>query len=196
MRPYSQEVRERILQAIDQGMAHEQAAAQFHVSLSAIQKWLRQRARTGHIHPKPMHGRPAVKREILIVWLAQLEIQSSATVRELCTLWKAQGGIKVSRATMGLARLHWKTQQAGERKTEQRSDEQHQHEQQPMTHQVLADGRLLYEGENWPDVFLTASMNRDYGTIVHMENGMPLAMWGPVLYLSSFRRPLGGGVRK
>lgn len=56
-------------------------------------------------------------------------------------------------------------------------------EQKPQpTHQIVADGEVIYEGDDWQQAFLDASQNPEYGTIVHLENGEPRGYWGPPLH--------------
>jgi hypothetical protein len=50
------------------------------------------------------------------------------------------------------------------------------------THQIVADGEIIYEGDNWQQAFLDASQNPAYGTITHLENGEPGATFGPPAY--------------
>jgi hypothetical protein len=54
-------------------------------------------------------------------------------------------------------------------------DEQHQPE-----HQVVADGEIIYEGENWQQAFLDAGLNPEYDTIIHLQDGEQGAVLGPV----------------
>jgi hypothetical protein len=51
--------------------------------------------------------------------------------------------------------------------------------EQQHTHQVVADGQVIYEGDDWPAVFLGARLNPDFGTIMHLEDGKPGAAWSP-----------------
>jgi transposase len=57
MRPYSTDLRERVVAACDAGGAtREQIAARFSVSISWIRKLVRQRRQTGSIEPRPRGG--------------------------------------------------------------------------------------------------------------------------------------------
>jgi hypothetical protein len=60
--------------------------------------------------------------------------------------------------------------------------------QEQPAHQIVADDQVIYEGNNWQQVFLAARMNPAYETIVHLENGVPGAIWGP--QYPSQRHPL------
>lgn len=110
MKAYSQDLRERVVRAIDQGQSQNEVAGLFEVSLSTIKRYLRQRQEQGHLRPKKITGRPPTKGGSLQAHLlAQLEAFPDATLQEHCEMWEAQGGMKVSLATMGRAiqRFGW-----------------------------------------------------------------------------------------
>jgi hypothetical protein len=48
------------------------------------------------------------------------------------------------------------------------------------THQVVADGEVIYSGPDWQQAFLEAGLNPEYTAIVHLENGEQGAVLGPV----------------
>ncbi|HEX2614427.1 MAG TPA: hypothetical protein VHL10_02970 [Nitrososphaera sp.] len=56
---------------------------------------------------------------------------------------------------------------------------QPQAQRQPE-HQVIADGEVIYEGDDWQLAFLEAGKHPEYTTIIHIENGEPGAVLGPV----------------
>ena|SRR5438552_14441676 len=101
MKAYSQDLRERVVHAIDQGKSQQEVSHLFEISPSTIKRYLRQRRLQGHLQPKKITDRPPTKRAPLqIRLLAQLEAHPDATLQEHCDMWEAQGGIKVSIATM------------------------------------------------------------------------------------------------
>jgi transposase len=109
MKAYSQDLRERILQAVDEGKTQAEVAHLFKVSESTVKRYVRQRREKGHVRPKPIPGRPPRKRAPLEAQLqAQLEKQPDATLQEHCDTWEAQAGIKVSISTMSRAIEHVK----------------------------------------------------------------------------------------
>ena len=64
MKPYSKDLRLKLLAAVDRGMPRAEAAAEvFGVSLPSIKRWLRLRRQTGNVAPKPVPGPQARKRE-------------------------------------------------------------------------------------------------------------------------------------
>ncbi len=41
-------------------------------------------------------------------------------------------------------------------------------QQQPQSeHQIVADGEVIYEGDDWQQAFLEAGLNPEYTTIIH-----------------------------
>src|SRR6266852_5118243 len=104
MKAYSQDLRERVVRAVDQGKPRDEVANLFHVSPSTIKRYLRQRRDQGHVRPKMIPGRPPTKRASLQAKLhAKLEDYPDATLQEHCEMWEARGGIKVSLSTMSRA---------------------------------------------------------------------------------------------
>lgn len=65
MRAYSDDLRQRILRAVDQGHRQAEIAAAFQVSLATIGRYLKQRRDTGRLSVKPIPGRPPTKRTAL-----------------------------------------------------------------------------------------------------------------------------------
>jgi transposase len=61
MKPYSKDLRLRVLAAVDSGEAREEVAKTFSVSMPTIKRWLRRRRETGDVEPEPIPGRPSRK---------------------------------------------------------------------------------------------------------------------------------------
>jgi len=55
-RPYSQDLRERVVAAVDGGLSRNQAAKLFRVAVSTVIDWVNAWRGEGHIRPKPMGG--------------------------------------------------------------------------------------------------------------------------------------------
>src|SRR6266702_7249427 len=109
MKAYSQDLRQRILQTVDEGKTQAQAACLLKVSETTVKRYVRQRRERGHVRPKPIPGRPPTKRAPLEAQLQpQLEKQPDATLQEHCDTWEAKAGIKVSISTMSRAIEHLK----------------------------------------------------------------------------------------
>jgi len=61
MKAYSQDVRQRVLLAVDQGTHQAEIAKTLAISVATIKRYLKQRRETGHVLPKAIPGRPARK---------------------------------------------------------------------------------------------------------------------------------------
>jgi transposase len=110
MKAYSQDLRQRVLRAVDQGTTQAEIAKTFAVSGSTIKRYLRQRRESGHVWPKAIPGRPARKGAVLQASLReQLETHADATREEHCRLFEARTGLRVSPASISRARaaLGW-----------------------------------------------------------------------------------------
>lgn len=110
MKAYSQDLRQRVLRAVDAGQTQAEIAKTFAVSVATIKRYLKQRREIGHVQPKAIPGRPAKKGAVLQAHLrAQLEAHPDATREEHCQLFKTEQGIEVSTASISRARaaLDW-----------------------------------------------------------------------------------------
>src|SRR5437016_4156684 len=110
MKAYSQDLRQRVLRAVDAGQRQAEIAKTFAVSVATIKRYVKQRRETGHVQPKAIPGRPAKKGAVLQAHLrAQLEAHPDATREEHCQLFQAEHGIEVSTASISRARaaLGW-----------------------------------------------------------------------------------------
>ena len=61
MKPYSKDLRLRVLAAVDRGMPRADVARLFGVSAPTTRRYLRLRRQTGDVEPKPMPGPPVRK---------------------------------------------------------------------------------------------------------------------------------------
>jgi transposase len=110
MKAYSQDLRERVLRAVDQGYQRNDIIKLFGVSRATIKRYLKQRRETGEVKVRPIPGRPSKKFAPLQAGLvAQLQAHPDATLETHCQLWKEAQGIQVSTSTMGRAirRVGW-----------------------------------------------------------------------------------------
>jgi len=109
-RAYSQDLRDRVLAAVDGGMAVSEAGRVFRVSVSYIYKALIRRRRTGETAARPSVGRPGTKlaaHEAAL--LARLRERPDATLAELRAWLTAERGVSVGIGTVWgtLDRLGW-----------------------------------------------------------------------------------------
>jgi transposase len=104
MRPYSDDLRVRVVEAVEGGMPRAAAVRVFAVSLPTIKRWLRRRRETGGVAPKRVPGPAAVKTAGLPAALpGRLAARPDATLEEHCSWWRGVSGRRVSRATMSRA---------------------------------------------------------------------------------------------
>jgi transposase len=111
MRAYSQDLRERIVQAVEGGTSRAEAARRFCVSERTVRRYLRRQATTGSLAPVAYRRgpAPAIPPAQGAALLAQLRAYPDATLDEHCLLWQREQGRAVSASTMCRAqqRLGW-----------------------------------------------------------------------------------------
>jgi transposase len=101
MKPYSKDLRLKVLDAVERGMDRREVARVFGVSLPSIKRWLKMRREQGDVEPRPIPGPPARKGALLKEWLpSQLERNPDLTLEEHCEALEEDRGVKVSKATM------------------------------------------------------------------------------------------------
>jgi transposase len=104
MRAYTQEVRQQVLRAVDEGKSHAQIIERFQVSRATIKRYVKQRRETGNVLSRPIPGRPPRKGAALQMGVQELlEAHPDASQNEYCRWWEAEHGIPVSRASMSRA---------------------------------------------------------------------------------------------
>jgi transposase len=104
MKPYSKDLRLKVLQAVDRGMPRTEVAEVFGVSIPTIKRWLKRRRETGEVDPKPNPGPPATKGAALEQALpAQLRANPDFTLEEHQQLFEETYGISVSTSSISRA---------------------------------------------------------------------------------------------
>jgi transposase len=105
MKPYSKDLRLRVLAAVDRRVPREEVAKIFSVSVPSIKRWLRLRRETGDLEPrKGVPGPAPLKGAALKEWLpGQLENNPDLTLEEHCEAFEDERGTRVSTATMSRA---------------------------------------------------------------------------------------------
>lgn len=110
MKPYSEDLRERVVRAVLVGTPRDEVAARFAVSRPTLERWLRLKRETGGLAPKPVPGAVAVKTVGLEAALPErLASHNDATLAEHCGWWQKRSGFTISEATMcrALQRIGW-----------------------------------------------------------------------------------------
>jgi transposase len=103
MKQYPADFRDRLLRALDAGLARAEAARTFGVPERTIRRWQQRRRETGTVAPTPRRGRRrhlGVPAEVLL--REQVRTHPDATLAEHCALWATSQGV-VSPATMSRA---------------------------------------------------------------------------------------------
>jgi transposase len=102
MKPYSKDLRLRVLSAVDSGSPREEVAKTFSVSMPTIKRWLNRRRETGDVEPTAIPGRPARKGAMLKEWLPKhLEANDDFTLEEHRQAFEEEFGQEVSTSTLG-----------------------------------------------------------------------------------------------
>ena len=102
MKAYSKDLRLKVLDAVDRGMARKEVARTFGISVPSIKRWLKRRRETGgDVEPSPRPGPVARKGALLDGWLPnQLEHNPDLTLKEHCEAFEEDSRVAVSTATM------------------------------------------------------------------------------------------------
>jgi transposase len=110
MKAYSEDLRERVIRAVEAGRPREEVAARFEGSVPTIERWVRLKRDTGGLARRPVPGPAAVKTAGLAAALPErLAGHADATLTDHCSWWRTASGFEVSTATMSraLTRLGW-----------------------------------------------------------------------------------------
>ncbi len=110
MKAYLEDLRVKVLRAVDQGNPREEIVQLLGVSHPTIKRYLKQRRETGTVAPKAIPGRTPKKLGPLQAGLvAQLQAHDSLGLEEQCQLWEQSHGVRVSTSTMcrAIKRVGW-----------------------------------------------------------------------------------------
>jgi transposase len=105
MKPYSLDLRERVLAALDRGMSRQQVATTFQISLASIKRWLAARRDTGNFAPRRASGGstraiPSTQDDRL---RAQVTAFPDATLAEHARRWNITHATSLSQWSLGRA---------------------------------------------------------------------------------------------
>jgi transposase len=107
MKPLSPDLRQRILDALQDGQTREQVAARFRVSLSSVQRLKRQWKEHQHLEPKPIPGRTRAVQEDQAAELKEIiATQNHWTLQSLAQAWQQHTGKALSKSALH-RNLHW-----------------------------------------------------------------------------------------
>jgi transposase len=101
MKAYSEDLRQRVVAAVDGGMPRSEVTRLFGVSRAPLTRYLQLRRETGALAPRPRHGPPPLKTAALqAALLPRLEAAPDATLEEHGPWWAQASGVRVSTATL------------------------------------------------------------------------------------------------
>jgi transposase len=102
MKAYSQDLRERVIAAVEAGQHSQlEIAATFEVSGSTLDKWLKRWRDTGSVAALPFAGgRHRVLKTCTALIQAEVQQQPDVTLAELCERVAAQAEVTASRSMM------------------------------------------------------------------------------------------------
>ena len=83
-KPYSEDLRERVVAAVEGGLSRRQAAGVFDVGVSSVIRWVQRFRATGSVAAKPMGGDHRSRLTGERIWiLGRIEAEPDLTVEEL-----------------------------------------------------------------------------------------------------------------
>jgi transposase len=95
-RPYSRDLRDRVVAAVEGGMSCRRAAKLFNLGISTVINWVRRFRQTGSAAAKPMGGDYNSRLKGERVWLlARIEQDNDLTLEDIRAELKAERGISV-----------------------------------------------------------------------------------------------------
>src|SRR5215204_7258863 len=117
MKAYSEDLRRKIVSAIERGMPKAQAARTFRVGISTVKRYATKARRGEPLQPGKAPGKPPkMGRPVSKLLEEDLKEHPFATLRERCEYVRAVSGVSVSRSTMcrALARMGSTRKKGGE----------------------------------------------------------------------------------
>lgn len=110
MKPYSEDLRLRIVEAIRDGMSKSAAAQLFGVSLSSVKRYARMAQERRPLAPKKRPGsRPKMDEGVRRLLESDMEERPAATLPPRCEYLQKVSGVRVSETTVSrmLKRMGW-----------------------------------------------------------------------------------------
>jgi|SRR5687767_1620318 transposase len=102
MNAYSEDLREKIVEALGRGMGKSQAARTFSVSLSSVKRYAKLAQEGRSLAPKnrPGSSKPKLDERASKLLQADLEEHPFLTLQERCEYLRAVASVEVSRSTV------------------------------------------------------------------------------------------------
>lgn len=117
MKAYSEDLRRKIVDAIERGMPKAQAARTFRVGISTVKRYATKAQRGESLAPGKAPGkRPKMDEGVRKLLEEDLNERSFVTLRQRCDYIEAISGVSVSRSTMcrAIARIGSRRKKGGE----------------------------------------------------------------------------------
>jgi transposase len=117
MKAYSEDLRRKIVDAIERGMPKAQAARTFGVGISTVKRYATKAQKGESLEPGEAPGkRPKMNERVGKLLEEDLKEHPFATLRERCEYVEAISGVSVSRSTMcrAIARIGSTRKKGGE----------------------------------------------------------------------------------
>jgi len=101
MNPYSEDLREKIVEALNRGMGKSEAARTFAVSLSSVKRYAKRAEEGRSLVPKKRPGsKPKLDERSRKLLQADLKEHPFLTLQERCEYLRAVACVEVSRSTV------------------------------------------------------------------------------------------------
>jgi transposase len=96
-RPYSDDLRERVIAAVAEGCSRRAAAARFAVSPASAVRWVGWHAQSGSVSPQPRNGKSRSPLEAHASWLLDLiDKEPDLTLAEIVERLETERGIRTT----------------------------------------------------------------------------------------------------
>jgi transposase len=101
MKAYSEDLRTKILEAVDRGMPKSEAAKTFGVSRSSVKRYAAARREGRPLAPRKHPGsKPKLDQKARKILQADVEHRPAITLKERCRFLKEMVGVSVSESTL------------------------------------------------------------------------------------------------
>jgi transposase len=101
MKPYSEDLRTKIVQALQRGMGKSEAARTFGVSLSSVKRYAKMATNGESLAPKKPPGKtPKLDETATKLLEADLKERPTATLDQRCEYLRVIAGVQVSQSTV------------------------------------------------------------------------------------------------